>query len=132
MKNFKRIILPVLLSAIWISISEFVRNDFFLKSYWTEHYSALGLVFPSEPMNGAVWGIWSLLFAIALYVISRKFTLWQTSFLGWFVGFILMWLVIWNMAVLPLKLLIFAIPLSFIEVFVASLILIKLGKGKQI
>jgi len=64
--------LPVLLATIWISISEFVRNEFLLKSYWTDHYQTLGLVFPSEPINGAVWGIWSLCFAIAIFIIAKK------------------------------------------------------------
>ena len=64
--------MPVLLATIWISISEFVRNEFLLKSYWTDHYQTLGLVFPSEPINGAVWGIWSLCFAIAIFIIAKK------------------------------------------------------------
>ncbi len=46
----------VLGAAVWISISEFVRNEFLVKSYWIEHYSAMGQVFPSAPVNGALWG----------------------------------------------------------------------------
>jgi hypothetical protein len=52
----KKTFLPVLLATIWISISEFVRNEFLLKAYWTDHYESMGLVFPSEPINGAVLG----------------------------------------------------------------------------
>ena len=73
MNLLKRTILPVLLATIWISVSEFVRNEILIKSYWTGHYEKLGLVFPSQPINGAVWGLWSLLFAIAIYILSRKF-----------------------------------------------------------
>ncbi len=123
--------LPVLLAAVWISISEFVRNEFLLKSYWTAHYEELGLVFPSEPVNGALWGLWSLLFAIAIYIISRKFSLWQTTFLGWFVGFVLMWVVTGNMGVLPFTILFAAIPLSMLEAFVASLIIKKLSSAGE-
>jgi hypothetical protein len=83
----KKTILPVVLATIWISISEFVRNEFILKSYWTDHYEGMGLIFPSEPINGAVWGIWSLCFAIGIYIISQKFSLVQTTLLSWFVGF---------------------------------------------
>ena len=64
MKTVKQTILPILLATIWISISEFARNEFLLKSYWKDHYQSLGLVFPSEPINGAAWGLWSLCFAI--------------------------------------------------------------------
>jgi hypothetical protein len=126
LKNIKKAILPVLIATIWISISEFVRNEFLLKSYWTEHYESLGLNFPSEPMNGAIWGIWSLCFAISIYIIAKKFTLIQTTFIAWFVGFVFMWLVIGNLNVLPFGILPFAIPLSILEAFLAALIIKKM------
>jgi hypothetical protein len=128
MNIFKKTILPILLATTWISISEFARNEFLLKSYWTNHYEKLGLVFPSEPINGAVWGLWSLCFAIAVFIIAKKFSLLQTTLLSWFVGFVLMWISSGNMGVLPFGILPFAIPLSFLEAFLASLIVKKLAK----
>lgn len=92
-----------------------------------EHYEYIGLVFPSDPNNGAVWGLWSLCFAIVIFIIAKKFTLFQTTLLSWFAGFVLMWLVIGNMSVLPFGILPFAIPLSFLEVFLASLIIKRLS-----
>jgi hypothetical protein len=89
------------------------------------------MTFPEEPLNGAVWGIWSLFFAIVIFIISQKFSLIQTTFLSWFVGFILMWLVVGNMGVLPFGILPFAIPLSLLEAFLASLIIRKLAMGKD-
>ena len=125
MKLLKNTILPVLLAAIWISLSEFARNEFILKSYWTAHYQSLGLTFPSEPVNGAVWGLWSLCFAIAIFIIEKKFSLIQTTFLSWFFGFVLMWIAIWNLNVLPAGIMFFAVPLSLLEAFVASFIIKK-------
>lgn len=122
----KKIILPILLATMWIGISEFVRNEFILKSYWTEHYESMGLIFPSEPINGAVWGIWSLCFAIGIYFIAQKFSLIQTTFLAWFVGFVLMWIVTGNMNILPLGILPYAIPFSILETFLAAFIINKL------
>jgi len=127
MKFFTKTILPILAATVWISISEFVRNEFIVKSFWTNHYNKLGLVFPSEPINGAVWGIWSLLFAIAIFILSTKFTLVQTTLFSWYMGFVLMWFVIGNMGVLPYGLLLYAIPLSLLEAFVASLVIKKLS-----
>ncbi len=126
MNCLKKTILPVLLATIWISISEFVRNEFLLKSYWTDHYQKLGLIFPSKPVNGAVWGLWSMLFAIAILIISRKFSLVQTTLLSWFVGFVFMWVVIGNLGVLPYGILFAAVPLSLLEACVAALIIKKL------
>ncbi|KQC14276.1 MAG: hypothetical protein APR63_14705 [Desulfuromonas sp. SDB] len=123
-------ILPVFLAALWISISEFVRNELLFKSYWIDHYRNLGLVFPSEPVNGAMWGVWSLLFAAAIFFISKKFNLLQTTSISWLMGFVLMWVVIGNLNVLPFSLLIFAVPLSIIESFLAALIISKLGNKK--
>lgn len=124
----KKTVLPIFVSTIWISLSEFVRNELIVKSYWTGHYEKLGLVFPSEPMNGAVWGIWSLCFAIAIFIIANKFSLIQTTLVSWFVGFVLMWIVTWNMGVLPIGLLLFAVPLSLLETFVAGLIIKRLTR----
>lgn len=123
----KKTILPILLATIWISISEFVRNTFLVHKYWIEHYQKLGLTFPEQPINGAVWGIWSLCFAAVILIISKKFSILQTTFLSWIIGFVLMWLVIGNMGFLPFGILRFAIPLSLLESFVASYIIKKMS-----
>jgi len=124
----KKNLLPILLATIWISLSEFFRNEILVKSYWTDHYKNLGLVFPSEPINGAVWGLWSLLFAAAIFYISKKFNLIETTLLSWFMAFVLMWVAIGNMGVLPDGLLFIAVPLSLLESFIAALIIKKLEK----
>jgi hypothetical protein len=126
MTILKKVIFPIVVATVWISISEFVRNEILVKSDWVEHYQKLGLVFPSEPVNGAMWGVWSLCLAIAIFVIAKKFSLMQTTLLAWFIGFVLMWLVIWNLNVLPVTILVFAVPLSLLEVFLASFIIKKM------
>ena len=88
----------------------------------------MGLTFPSEPINGAIWGLWSLCFAIGIYFIAQKFSLTQTTLLAWFVGFVLMWLVTGNMNVLPFEILKFAVPLSVLESFLAVFIIKKLSQ----
>ena len=127
MKTFKNTILPIVLATLWISISEFGRNEFLLKTYWTTHFENLGIVFPSEPINGAVWGLWSICLAIAIFIIAKKFSLVQTTLLSWFVGFVLMWISSGNMGVLPFELLVYAVPLSMLEAFLASYIVKKLS-----
>ncbi|MEZ5032888.1 MAG: hypothetical protein R2787_15980 [Saprospiraceae bacterium] len=124
---FKHTFLPILVATLWISLSEFARNEFLLKSVWTDHYTGMGLVFPSEPVNGAMWGVWSLCFAISIYWLARRYSLMQTTALAWFVGFLLMWLVTWNMGVLPVSILPFAIPLSLLESYVATVIMKKMA-----
>ena len=122
----KKTILPILASTIWISISEFVRNSFILHSHWVEHFQNLSLTFPEQAVNGAVWGIWSLCFACIIFILSKKFTLQETTILAWIIGFVLMWLVIGNLGVLPFKILLIAIPLSLLEAFIAVWIIKKM------
>jgi hypothetical protein len=122
-----RKIVPILAATVWISVSEFIRNQLIFIQLWVDHYKQLGLTFPAAPINGMLWGIWSLVFATVIYVLAQKFSLWHTTALAWVVGFVLMWLVIGNLDVLPLKLLIAAVPLSLLEAFVATWIVKKLS-----
>ncbi len=124
---FRKTILPILLATIWISISEFVRNQILLKSFWVQHYQNLGLNFPAKPVNGAVWGIWSFLFAIEIFIVSKKFNVSQTTFLSWFTGFVMMWVTIGNLMVLPYGILLYAVPLSILEAWIATLIIKKIS-----
>lgn len=126
----KSSIAPILAATVWISISEFIRNSFVLKRYWAGHYQALALTFPEQPVNGAIWGIWSLCLAVTVYLFSKRYSLVETTFLAWFVGFVMMWLVVGNLGMLPFRILPVAIPLSLVEVYVASLIIQKLDPAK--
>jgi len=69
-----------------------------------------------------------MMLAIAIFIISKKFTLWQTTFLSWFVAFAMMWVVIGNLSVLPHMLMLYALPLSLFETFIATLIIKKIIK----
>ena len=126
----KKTVIPILLATIWIGASEFFRNEWLLKSSWVDHYRSLGLVFPAEPLNGAVWGLWSLCFAVAVFVIARRFSVIQTTLLAWFMAFVMMWIVIGNMGVLPHGLLWTAVPLSLLESWIASLIVSRLSEAR--
>lgn len=125
--KLKENLLALLLATGWIGLSEFVRNELFLKYLWENHYQSLGLVFPDEIVNAAVWGLWSLCLAVLIFIVRKKFSLFQTTFIVWFAGFVLMWIVIGNMNVLPFEILWYAVPLSLLEVFVAVFIIKKLS-----
>lgn len=120
-------ILAIVLTGLWVNASEFFRNEVLVKSYWLEHYLSLGMAFPSEPLNGMVWMVWGFLFALAIFIVSRKFDLIQTILLCWLMVFVLMWIVAWNLSVFPLGLLIYAIPLSLLEVFVGAYLCKKIA-----
>ncbi|MCA9328575.1 hypothetical protein KC959_02300 [Candidatus Saccharibacteria bacterium] len=124
----RKTVSAIFLAGLWIAASEFVRNEVLLKSFWTEHYQSLGMTFPSEPKNGFFWFVWSLALSGFIYMLSRKFATKDTILIVWFSGFFMMWLVVGNMAVLPIKILPFAIPLSLFEVCLADKIIRKIIK----
>jgi hypothetical protein len=123
--NLQKTILPILLTTVWISISEFFRNEMVLKSFWINHYQNLGLVFPDTSVNGMIWGVWSFVFAISIFILAKKFSMVETFFFSWFMFFVSLWLVIGNLNVLPFGILYSAIPLSLFESFIATLIVKK-------
>lgn len=122
----KRIILAIISSGIWINISEFIRNEFLFKQYWLDKYASMGLEFPSSPVNGAIWVLWGFVFAGCLVYLCRRLAVMEVMIIGWVMGFVLMWLVVGNMNVLPLGILKVAVPWSVLEVGVAVFIAHKL------
>ncbi len=130
MNFIRHSVLPVLIATIWISINEFARNEILLKSLWTGHYEKVAAIpFPSDPINGAVWGIWSLVFALVIRWISKGNSFKGTVLTSWVVGFVLMWLVVGNMGVLPYDILPYALPWSFAETLGATFIIFKMKKS---
>ena len=120
--------MAVVLAGMWVGLCEFLRNQFLLVSQWQGHYRDMGLVFPSQPVNGMMWMVWSFMLAGTAFAISRRFGLWQTTFITWVLGYVMMWIVIWNLMVLPLGILPIAIPFSFVEALGAAFICRKLAQ----
>ncbi|HQQ98892.1 MAG TPA: hypothetical protein PLX35_16590 [Cyclobacteriaceae bacterium] len=122
-----RVVIAVLLATTWISINEFIRNTFVLHDAWVSHYQEMGQSFPETPVNGAVWGLWSLVFAVIVLVISTKFDIIKTTIVSWVIGFAMMWIVIGNLGVLPMAILPVAVPWSVVEAFGAAYICSRLN-----
>lgn len=113
-------------ATAWISPNEFVRDQLVLLDQWNAYHAGPGLFYPVEPLNGAVWGIWSLAFAGVILVLAKRFSLLETAALAWSIGFVLMWLVIGNLSVLPSSILPIAIPWSLMEAFGAAWVVKRL------
>lgn len=127
MNPITRPALAIFATALWVNVSEFLRNEVWLKSYWTGHYQSLGLHFPDAPVNGMLWGLWGLLSAGAIFWATRRHGWVQAALLCWLMTFALMWLVIGNLGVLPSGLLWYAVPLSLLEELVGAWICCKLA-----
>lgn len=123
--KFKEIAL-VTGGAFIITISEFLRNEVILKDRWIEQFDLHGLVFETALINGILWFAWSVLLSYVIYELSKVFTFMQTLILVWLAGFLMMWIVAFNLQVLPLSLLLFAVPWSILEIAVVLKVFAKL------
>lgn len=103
------------LAGLWINLSEFARNEWLLGEFWRAHYRGLGLSFVTRPENGVVWLVWGFALAGLVAWLTQRVSAWVSAVLIWLLVFALMWLVLWNLQVLPLGLLPYAIPLSMLE-----------------
>jgi len=122
MKIFKQVVIPILITGIWINISETIRWIFLIEPYWVEQYEKLNITFPNEKINMIVWMIWGFLFAITIFILSKKYSLFQTTIFSWFVAFVMMWVIVWNIGILPTGMLWFNVPLSLLETFIGTYI----------
>ena len=120
--------ISVVSAGIWINLCEFIRNELLFKYKWVEHFASMGLVFPSETLNNVMWVIWGFSIAFLVWLISRRFSIAATFGIVWFACIFLMWIVTWNLSVLPLNVLWWALPLSMVEVYGAVLITRFLSK----
>ena len=118
----KKYLLAILVAGVWMNVSEFIRNEFVIKHVRVDGFNAIGLPFPSEPVNGAVWGLWAFLLVSVLALLTTKLDVLKSTVISWLLGFVLLWIALWNIGVLPSGLLYWAIPWSFVEVYVAALI----------
>ena len=128
MDNFKKTIVPILLTGIWINIFETARWLLLIEDYWIEYYENLNLSFPVGPINGFIWLGWGFCFATIIFVLSKKFSLLQTTLLSWFAIFVMLWIVLFNINILPITILWIVIPMSLFETFIGALICKKLER----
>jgi hypothetical protein len=63
-----------------------------------------------------VWGLWSVVMAVVIWAIRSRFSTLESIAVGWIAVFVLMWLSIGNLGVLPFGLLPVAVPWSLVEV----------------
>ncbi|MCB9813264.1 MAG: hypothetical protein H6772_02545 [Pseudomonadales bacterium] len=121
--NLKKIVLALVFTTLWISFSEFLRNELLFKSYWINHFESLGLIFKTLVINGFLWVIWSFCLAFLILKLLQKFSFKETIFLSWIPAFLMMWITMYNLQVLPFTLLLFAIPLSLLEIYISGIII---------
>ena len=120
----KQTVLATLTVGALINLSEFLRNEIMFKQQWIDKFSSMGISFPSAAVNAVLWITWGFVFAGCVVAICSKFSFARSLVLSWTMGFLMMWVVVGNLGVLPMGLLPIAIPWSIAEsalaVFIAQ------------
>lgn len=123
--------ISIFITGLWITVSEFFRNELLFKHLWIDHYHSIGLEFTTSPINGILWTVWSFLFAWLLSQWLEKFSTNQTFFYSWLSVFVMMWITAYNLQVFPISLLLTAMPLSLLEVWVALALLNQFSRSRK-
>lgn len=130
--TMKNQLLAIFIAGLWINLCEFLRNSVILHQQWLDKYNSLGLSFPETPINGSLWIVWGFLFAACIVALSGRHTFKATFLLSWSLGFLMMWIVIWNLNVLPISLLPVAVPWSMVEVLIAVILARKIAWKRSV
>ena len=110
----------VVAAGIWMTFVQFAQNQLLFLGIWTDHFDGLGLRFETKPVNGMLWTVWCLIHAYLIAVLLRVLPLIRTVVVAWLVGFVMMWCTLYNLQVLPLQLLLAAVPISFAGTYVSA------------
>jgi hypothetical protein len=131
----KQFILTILIVSIWINISEVFRYFVIVKPMMQEYLAMLPGAIPMNWTVFAIWGIWdTILTSLVVFIywlVAQRFgnNLMSTiisATTSWALFFLLFWLGMVNMGLSPISVALIALPLSLLEMIVASWILSKL------
>lgn len=128
MKKHSKEIVAVIIAGVWIGMNEFIRNQVVFLSDWMDIYAKRGDIFPGFPANSVVWVIWSLSLAYLIFVLHKKFSIYQTVVVAWASTFVMMWMALANLDGLPTSILPVAVFWSIAEVAIATKIIDKMSK----
>lgn len=119
--------IAILAAAVWLSLLEFLRDQYLVQSYRIEQNQLHGSMYREEPLMGSAAGIWSLFLAIYIFLVTRKLGNWYATIAAFSGCLLLMWVINGDLRVMPVRLILFAIPLILLESFIAVWIIRRIS-----
>ena len=135
--SWKKFIIVTLITSIWVNISEVFRYFIIVMP---EMRTSLSTINDVAPMNLVVFSIWGLWDTLLTALIVFNFWLHSQTFgntlrsvvisgtLSWALLFILFWVAMVNMGLAKWSILAITLPLSWVEMIIASYIASRLYK----
>ncbi|SDR10678.1 hypothetical protein [Pseudovibrio sp. Tun.PSC04-5.I4] len=124
-------ILAVGLNLVWINLSEVFRYFAFVMPMMRDSFSVVSDVAPMNISVFLIWGIWDTILVLSVCGIAwmalEKFGTTQKSIIAtatgiWATIFVILWLGLFNMNLATLSILYVALPLAWLEMYVAVLL----------
>ncbi|MBX2863646.1 MAG: hypothetical protein KTR27_08825 [Leptolyngbyaceae cyanobacterium MAG.088] len=135
--NVKQFILITLITSLWINVSEVFRYFVFVMPSLRQSLATLANVAPMNWGVFAIWGGWdTLLTGLVVFMVwlfSQQYgnnlrSALMAGTISWLFFFVLFWVGMVNMGLAEWSLLGIALPLSWVELVIASGIAAKLYK----
>ncbi|MBX2818727.1 MAG: hypothetical protein KTR29_03570 [Rhodothermaceae bacterium] len=127
--NTRTYILVTLIVSLWVHASETFRYFLFIIPEMQSFLAPLENVAPISLPIFVIWGVWDTLLTgmvvLMYWLYTRHFgssirSVATTGILSWLFFFVLFWIGMWNMNLASPKALGIALPLSLMEMVVAS------------
>ncbi len=118
----------LMLNFIWINLSEVFRYFVFVRPMMQDALPALPDVAPMSVPIFLIWGVWDTILVISVTLIAllalERFggspkTVFKVATGIWASIFVILWLGLYNMNLASHDVLLVALPLAWLEVFVA-------------
>ena len=124
-------IMTLIANIIWINASEVFRYFVFVMPAMRDAFPQIENIAPMSPLVFAIWGLWDMILVCAITGFSWLFldrfgrglipSLWCGT-LFWLGVFCILWIGLYNMNLAPLSVLTVALPLTWVEMVVAAMI----------
>lgn len=124
-------VMAILVNFIWINASEIFRYFAFVMPMMREAFPTLPDVAPMNLPVFMIWGVWDTILVIAATLVPwmalkvfgaspLRAVVYGTGV--WLAVFVILWLALYNMNLANLAVLAVALPLAWLELVVASLV----------
>ncbi|KZL26457.1 hypothetical protein [Pseudovibrio sp. Ad37] len=123
--------LALLLNLLWINASEVFRYFAFVMPLMRSSLPQIHDVAPMNLLVFMIWGVWDTVLVLAAtglsWVLLERFgpTIRNALYTGsaiWATIFVILWLGLWNMNLATTQVALTALPLAWVEMIVAALI----------
>lgn len=127
--SFRSFVLVTLIVSLWVHASETFRYFVFVIPAMQGYFADFEGVAQMNISIFAIWGLWDTLLTglvvFMYWLFAQQFgetmrSALASATISWLFFFVLFWAGLWNMGMSPARVLLIALPLSLLEMIVAS------------